>query len=330
MCAKALPNFNEALPIINNNWLGNVVVNNQYTNLDGDSYRPFSDVLKWQTSAKPLKAYKKDQTSGIHIITDGTFLNDRENGYTWLGHCTFYFTINGLNIITDPVLAKVSNVMPRHTELPIAKEQLNRVDIILISHNHRDHLDKKSLKYLCALNPKAVIYTGLQIGKLLRRWKINNQIIEAGWWQQYPDLNEVAITYLPAKHWCRRALADTNDMLWGSFMISANNKHFYFGADSGYGIHFSEIGLHFHEIHHAFIGIGAYMPEWFMSTSHTSPQDAIKAVQDLNSNHFTPMHFGTFDLADEPIYWPLQELKKLEHTSNSKINYINIGGKYFL
>jgi L-ascorbate metabolism protein UlaG (beta-lactamase superfamily) len=330
MSSKNLPTLNSTLPIIKENWTGNPVANNQYTNLDGDSYRPLSDVLKWQTSAKPLKEFKKNQTSGIEVFTEGNFLTDASNGYTWLGHCTFYFTLNGINIITDPVLGKVSSVMPRHTELPVAQEALNNIDVILISHNHRDHLDKKSIKFLCALNPNSIIYTGLQTGKLLRRWKITNQIIEAGWWQNYPFVNDLQITYLPAKHWCRRALADTNDMLWGSFMLNANNKNYYFGADSGYGIHFSEIGAHYKNIEQAFIGIGAYMPEWFMSTSHTGPQDAIKVAADLNCKKITPMHFGTFDLADEPIFWPKQELKKIEHNCTAHIEFADIGKKYAL
>jgi L-ascorbate metabolism protein UlaG (beta-lactamase superfamily) len=330
MQQKILPKDNPLLHTIKDNWLGNPIEHNRYTNLDGDSYRPFSDVLKWQTSTKPLKEFKRNQVSNVDVHTDGNFLSDASNGFTWLGHCSFYFTLNGLNIITDPVLNKVSNVMPRYTPLPVAPEALNKIDIILLSHNHRDHLDKRSLKLLCTLNPKAVIYTGLQTGKLLRRWKIQNQIVEAGWWQAYPIIKDLQITYLPAKHWCRRALTDTNDMLWGSFMFTINSMHIYFGADSGYGQHFAEIGEHFNNIQLAFLGIGAYIPEWFMSTSHTSPQDAVQAAKDLNCKAFAPMHYGTFDLADEPIFWPKQELKKIEHTTTANIMFLDIGKKYEL
>ncbi|MFM2387231.1 MAG: hypothetical protein RL660_1988 [Bacteroidota bacterium] len=300
-----------------------------YTNLDGDSFRPFSDVLKWQSSSKPLKQFKKNQVSGIEVVANDNFISSAQDGVTWLGHCTFLFRLNGSLIITDPVLGKVSNVMPRHTALPCKPEALVGIDCILISHNHRDHLDKKSLKLLCAQNPDAIIYTGLQIGKLLRRWKITNTIVEAGWWQQYPTINGISITYLPAKHWSRRALADTNDMLWGSFTLQTTTHTLYFGADSGYGIHFSEIQKHFPSIDYAFIGIGAYMPEWFMEASHTGPTTAIQAVHDLKAKHFIPMHYGTFDLSDEPIFWPAQELKKLQSTCNATVNFLNIGTKKY-
>ncbi len=186
------------------------------------------------------------------------------------------------------------------------------------------------MQELCMLNPCAVILTGLSITPLLRRWNIKNPVIEAGWYQQYDIETEVTITYLPAKHWNRRGLTDMNEMLWGSFMIEAVGNTIYFGADSGLGIHFEAIAHLFPCIDYALLGIGAYQPEWFMAAAHTSPSDALTAFQQLKARWFIPMHHGTFDLSDEPIFYPLQELQKIAETENmNNIRSLSIGSKHF-
>jgi L-ascorbate metabolism protein UlaG (beta-lactamase superfamily) len=331
MQQKLLPTHNPALQFCAPQYTGNQLSSQGlYCNLDGDSFRSAADVLKWQTSAKPLKEYKKMQKSNVEVHQDTQFMHDGADGITWLGHCSFILNLNGKKIITDPVLGKVSNVMPRYTALPIHTKELVGIDLILISHNHRDHLDKGSIKLLVEQNPNAIILTGLKIGQLLRRWKISNQIIEAGWWQHYPTLFDIQITYLPAKHWARRALVDTNDMLWGSFMITTGRHTIYFGADSGYGIHYQQIAQQFPKIDIAMLGIGAYMPEWFMAHSHTSPAGALAAATDLHTRQLIPMHYGTFDLSDEPVFWPKQEIQKLQANCNVAITTMEIGHKLFL
>jgi L-ascorbate metabolism protein UlaG (beta-lactamase superfamily) len=206
--------------------------------------------------------------------------------------------------------------------------ELKNIDYILLSHNHRDHCDQKSMQQLCLLNPNAIILTGLNIAPLLRSWKITNPIIEAGWYQRYHIEADVAITYLPAKHWNRRGLTDMNNMLWGSFMLEGGNKKIYFGADSGLGIHFEEIAQLFPGIDITLLGIGAYKPEWFMASAHTSPADAIVAFDQLQAKQFIPMHHGTFDLSDEPIFYPKQELLLLEEQQNiNNVQHLTIGQK---
>jgi L-ascorbate metabolism protein UlaG (beta-lactamase superfamily) len=190
-------------------------------------------------------------------------------------------------------------------------EELVDIDIILLSHCHRDHADKKSMQQICQQNPHAIIYTGLGIGDLLKNWGIKNSIIEAGWYQEFPQFTEeINIQYLPAKHWNRRLIYDLNYQLWGSFMLHFGDKTIYFGADSGVGEHFKEIG-NLYDIDLTFLGIGAYEPIWFMHESHTSPKDVLQVKEDLNANYLVPMHFGTFDLSDEPIYNPKSELEQL-------------------
>jgi L-ascorbate metabolism protein UlaG (beta-lactamase superfamily) len=322
---------NPDLSFIKEGWNGNPLnIKNQYMNLDGPSEKTFSELLKWQTEKNSLKILKKKQQTNIQVISDSTFTKDNEAGFTWLGHACFMFTLGSRHFITDPVLYNLGPIK-RYTALPCAVTNLKNIDFILLSHNHRDHCDKRSMQELCTLNPGAVILTGLSITPLLRSWKIKNTIIEAGWYQQYIIETDVNITYLPAKHWNRRGLSDMNEMLWGSFMLEDKNQKIYFGADSGLGIHFEEIGNLFTGIDYAILGIGAYQPEWFMAASHTSPAGALEAFRQLKATHFIPMHHGTFDLSDEPIFYPLQQLQKIVASENiADVIPLVIGKKHFL
>lgn len=167
--------------------------------------------------------------------------------------------------------------------------------------------------------------------KKLKSWGIKNQIQEAGWYQQYNTTSDIAIDYLPSQHWSRRWLTDTNVHLWGSFMIQnkTNNKTIYFAGDSGYGQHFLDIGNEYN-IDIAMIGIGAYEPQWFMQSAHTGPTDAYRAFTDLKAKYWIPMHYGTFDLSDEPIFYPEQILRENHPEVIDKINWMHIGKKIIL
>ncbi len=319
---------NPSLSFIKNDWAGNQLNGkNQFINLDGASERSFAELFQWQTEKNPLKPLKKKQNSAIEVVSNSSFSINTDDGFTWLGHATFLFTIGGKHIITDPILYNVGPVK-RYTPLPCSVADLKNIDFILLSHNHRDHADKKSMQHLCALNPNAIILTGLEIGNLLRSWKITNPIIEAGWYQTYNLKAELQITYLPAKHWNRRGLNDMNEMLWGSFMLQSKNQTIYFGADSGLGIHFNEITQLFPFIDYAFLGIGAYKPEWFMHTAHTGPGDVLIAQEQLQAKQLVPMHHGTFDLSDEPIFYPKQELLQLQEQKGiEQVLHMAIGKK---
>lgn len=319
---------NKNLQFVKKGWSGNPIdKHNQYMNLDGLSARGTKDVFKWKVLHKNKYAtQRKNQQTNVKVHKNMDFLNSADDGITWLGHATFLFCIGGTKIITDPILYDIWP-LKRFTDLPCKANQLTGVDIILLSHNHRDHADAKSMKKITQLNPNAIIYTGLEIGNLLQTWGIKNEIIEAGWYQSFPRFkNDLEITYLPAKHWNRRYLHDLNRMLWGSFMISHNDKNIYFGADSGLGVHFEEIGL-MYNIDVAILGIGAYEPKWFMSLSHTSPSDAIVAKKQLNATSMIPMHYGTFDLSDEPIFNPKETLLRLS-SGRDDIKILDIGEKF--
>ncbi|MBY0476712.1 MAG: MBL fold metallo-hydrolase [Chitinophagaceae bacterium] len=323
-----LPEYNPLLPFIKANWNGNPLKDQQqYINLDGPSERSFAELFKWQTETNPLKKFKQKQQTVVDVCLNKHIVSNREDGIVWLGHACFLFTLSGKHFITDPVFYNVGPVK-RFTPLPCDVADLKEIDYILLSHNHRDHADKKSMQHLCAINPTAIILTGLNIAALLRSWKIANPIIEAGWYQQYHLETDVQITYLPAKHWNRRGLHDMNNMLWGSFMLQGPHQKIYFGADSGLGIHFTEIAQLFPNIDIALLGIGAYKPEWFMATAHTSPADALIAFEQLQAKQLIPMHHGTFDMGDEPIFYPKQEMLLLQEKFNINIvEHLSIGNK---
>lgn len=324
-----IPTHNPALPFIKENWNGNLLNNKQqYINLDGPSERGFGELFKWQFEKNQLKPLKKKQQPNVDVVQSKLITQNRENGFVWLGHASYLFTLAGKHFLTDPVLYNVGP-LKRFTPLPCDVAALKQIDYILLSHNHRDHADKKSMQHLCALNPSAIILTGLNIAPLLRSWKITNPIIEAGWYQQYQLETDVKVTYLPAKHWNRRGLTDMNNMLWGSFMLQSPTQTIYFGADSGLGMHFEEIGQLFPSIDYTMLGIGAYKPEWFMHTAHTSPADALIALQQLNAKQLVPMHFATFDLSDEPLFYPKQELLQLQEQQNiNDVLHLAIGAKH--
>ena len=163
---------------------------------------------------------------------------------------------------------------------------------------------------------------------LLKQWTNNNNVQAAGWYQAYQtDTSQIEIIYLPARHWSRRYLNDTNKSLWGAYLIRANGKSVYFGSDSGYGTHYQDFAKYFGGVDVALLGVGAYKPEWFMSSSHAGPKDATKAAHEMKAKHFIPMHYGTFDLSDEPLGDPHRTLKTLENEGKirSQLKLLDVG-----
>ncbi|WP_242617480.1 MBL fold metallo-hydrolase [Cecembia calidifontis] len=235
---------------------------------------------------------------------DGLLLDSSEDYLIWIGHATFLMQIDGKVILTDPML--FDNIfLKRESPLPFSLEKLPQIDYLLLSHDHRDHLDKKSIQYLIENHPNLKILTGLGMEKTIDSWINGNSIQEAGWFQQYAlsDLN-LEITYVPSRHWSRRGLWDLNKTLWGGFYIKNGKYSIYFMGDSGNGPHFEDIKNTLGAPDYCLMGIGAFKPEWFMEPVHISPYDAIQVFNKMEGKYFVPMHFGTFDLSDEPRMEP--------------------------
>jgi L-ascorbate metabolism protein UlaG (beta-lactamase superfamily) len=306
---------NPDLKTVRRDWKGNPInPQGRFLNENLEPLPGFSDLLKWQRETNPQKAEKKTDTFRLKVTKNSDFLNNDDDCVVWLGHATFFIRLNGVRILTDPVLESPSALMKRYSALPVAVSELKDMDYIIVSHDHRDHCDEKSLKTLAPQNPNATYLTGLGLDTLLYDFTKSPTIQAAGWYQTYQtDTSKVEIIYLPARHWARRYLNDTNKNLWGAYLIRANGKSIYFGSDSGYGTHYQDFAKYFGGVDVALLGVGAYKPEWFMSASHAGPKDAVQAAHEMKAKRMIPMHYGTFDLSDEPLgdcYRELQILQK--------------------
>ena len=303
---------NDALPTVRPGYPGNKLVGDEFVNGE-DLFEPsLATLLKWQLSTNPQKEEKKRDTWAPVVVDCAAAFSSTEDLLVWLGHSTFLLRAAGVTLLFDPVLFSSFGLQRRHP-LPCPPAALRSVDYLLLSHGHRDHLDEQSIKLLARQNPQLRVLTSLRMAPLLRGMAPGLPVQEAGWWQRYdlgPD-SPLEITYLPAAHWHRRGLADTNQVLWGSFLIRAAGKLLYFAGDTAYADHFEAIEQQFGPVDIALMPIGAYKPAYMMAKSHVNPHEAAKAVNVLRAGHIVPMHYGTFALSDEPASEPLRQLEEV-------------------
>ncbi|TDE14625.1 MBL fold metallo-hydrolase [Dyadobacter psychrotolerans] len=305
-------------------WKGTPVLDNgRFVN----QQYPFNDslleLLKWQLQTNPQKEEKRKDTWRPEVVSNSNFLQSGQDCIVWLGHASFFIRLAGITLLIDPILFD-STFLKRLCPLPVLPEDFINLDYILISHDHRDHFDEKSIRCLAVNNPAATWLTGLNMEKILYSFSGSKKIQNAGWYQQFETLPELKITYIPSRHWGKRGLNDTNLRLWGGYVIEGADKTIYFCGDSGYDSHFADVAEVFPNIDYCMVGIGAYKPEFFMGQSHTSPADALKAFHDTKARTMIPMHYGTFDLADEPVGDPIRVLRQIK-TSDDDIRFLKIG-----
>ncbi|MNI00196.1 metal-dependent hydrolase [compost metagenome] len=269
----------------------------RYSNIDEvNTNKPFKDLRKWQ---KERKAKIKDlsYTMPQYAEKSPAYLlqNRTDTTITWIGHSTFFIQIGGLNIITDPVWAKRMGFSKRISEPGLTMEECPPIDVILLSHAHYDHLHMASLRALPG-HPKLLVPDGL--AAMMKR-KGFKDVAELSWWGS-TQVEGVAFHFVPAQHWTRRTLWDTNTSHWGGWVVQDTKRveTIYFAGDSGYFSGFKAIGEKF-KIDIALMPIGAYEPEWFMKVSHMTPEEAIQAYLEIGAKQFIPMHYGAFMLADD-------------------------------
>jgi N-acyl-phosphatidylethanolamine-hydrolysing phospholipase D len=244
-----------------------------------------------------------------HKPNNGEWLraNRQKSTVTWVGHSTLLVQIDGINFLTDPMWSKTASPIPpigprRLVKLGLAIKDLPPIDFVVISHNHYDHLDVPTLKKLFAINPDTVFFVPLDNAKLLRKNGIKN--IQQMDWGESIEFENLVIHCLPSQHWSKRSLTDTNKSAWASWAMISANKRFYFAGDSGYFNGFKKIGEALGPFDLAAMPIGAYMPQAMMQSSHMDPEQAVQATLDIKASKAVAIHFGTFDLADEPINEP--------------------------
>jgi L-ascorbate metabolism protein UlaG (beta-lactamase superfamily) len=303
--------FNPDLPFVKPGYAGNRVEDGRFVNEDGSMPVGFGTVMKWMLSKNPQREEKRSDRFRLPVKRDDKIFSITADSFSWLGHAAFLFRLGGKLLLIDPCLHDIP-LTKRLANSPFKPAELRGLDYILLTHTHRDHFDIPSLKELIAVNPGVQFFVPLNAGVLLKKLGAKN-ITEAGWFQEFPVAgSQLRIVFLPARHWNKRGLTDTNRELWGSFMLSSGNTNHYFAGDTAPAKHFAEIKQLFPVIDHAFMPVGAYKPEYMMRYAHMSPQEAVDAFHTLGAKTFVPMHFGTFDLSDEPPGEPLRILRRLE------------------
>jgi len=245
------------------------------------------------------------------IANDGAFL--RENArhsvptVTWVGHATLLVQMDHVTFLTDPTwsdtASPVSFVGPRRFVPPgLALGELPPIDFVVVSHNHYDHLDLGTLKALAERSADTRFFVPLGNDALLRDEGITN--VEALDWGDTRSHEGVTIHCLPTQHWSRRGVADLNAALWSSWAVTGPERRFYFAGDTGYFGGFARIAEAVGPFDLAAVPIGAYEPVAMMQAAHTNPEEAVQAAIDLRAQRAVAMHFGTFDLSDEPLEDP--------------------------
>jgi L-ascorbate metabolism protein UlaG (beta-lactamase superfamily) len=282
----------------------------KFNNPGGVQPGGFKDLIKW------MRHREKGEWKELRDEAYGPAPSERVDGdsmvVTFVNHSTFLIQTRGLNILTDPVWSEraspVSFSGPQRMRPPgIRFEDLPNIDIILLTHNHYDHLDIVTMKKLAEqFNPE--IYTPLGVGKFLERRGIGN-ITEMDWWDETKIATGLSIICTPAQHFSGRGMFDRDRTLWSGFALMTEKGSIYYSGDTGLGDFFAEIAERISPIRLSFLPIGAYKPQWFMSTIHTSPADAVKIHKIVKSPISIGMHFGTFPLADDGMEDPVDDLK---------------------
>jgi L-ascorbate metabolism protein UlaG (beta-lactamase superfamily) len=276
-----------------------------------------SHFARWQWE-RTIAGLPKPPANGYHFPVDRPDVawlkaNRSATTATWIGHSTMLMQVNGVNVLTDPVFSdRVSPLSfagpKRKVELPMKLEELPHIEVVMISHNHYDHLDLDTVQDLNEQPggpPLFVVPLGLK--PWMAEAGITN-VVELDWWQK-TGVDGLDLTLVPLQHWSARSFDDRFDTLWGGWVAQtpAGGRQpfsFFFACDTGYSKDFDDIGKKFGGFDLALIPIGAYAPHWFMHPQHVDPGEAVKIHRDVHARASIGIHWGTFELTDEPLDEP--------------------------
>lgn len=297
--------------------------------------KPFADLVRWRYEAlrdgrppPPSAPTPRVEPDVKRVQANARAGDAMEPLVTWIGHATVLVQAGGLSVLTDPHFSAraspVSFVGPRRAQAPgMAIDDLPPIDAVVISHNHYDHLDRDSV---VLLNARADGRTRFLVPLGLKPWferhGITN-VVELDWWQSHtlalPGRAPVQLHLTPVQHWSARGLHDRSQTLWGGWAVFTRDFAWYFAGDAGYSADFADTRRHFERTQAgrfgpgrgfdlALIPVGAYEPRWFMSLQHVNPQEAVQVHRDLAARHSLGIHWGTFELTDEPLDQPPKDL----------------------
>jgi L-ascorbate metabolism protein UlaG (beta-lactamase superfamily) len=267
--------------------------------------RPLRDVITWMRTRR-----RTPWPARVPIVPYPAPPATVERGHvavTFIGHSTFLVRTASTVILTDPVFTSHAGPFgrtgPRRVRLPaVPPSALPPVDLVLVSHNHYDHLQPSSLRLF---SDRATYVAPLGVGRQMSLPKVH----ELDWWQS-ATVGDAEITCVPAQHFSARTPWDRDRTLWCGYVVRVDGVALYFAGDSGYSPHFNEIGERSLSIDVALLPIGAYEPRWFMAPVHMNPEEAVRAHLDVRARVSIGMHFGTFQLTDEGIDEPPRALER--------------------
>lgn len=306
--------LNPALAVLDakkEDWRGNPFYNRQFRYLS-EPFRPrWRTLLRWMITPNPQRQEKKQDTWRPPVHDSLSHFQESKDMVVWLGHSTFYIQLGGVRLLTDPMVTDLP-MAPRLVRLPFKLKDLPPLDYILLSHDHRDHVDEETLTRLLQHQRPRKILAPLELSNVIADWVTDIPVEEAAWYQVYnTEKDHPRITFVPSRHWCRRGLFDLNRILWGGFVIEHGNRKLYFAGDSADGWHWEEVGRLFPDIDLAMIGIGAYCPTYMMKDAHCNPHEAWNGFEQTGARNLLPMHYGTYDLSDEPISEPYRLIRSI-------------------
>ena len=278
---------------------------------DGRFFNPWGrlpvrtrDVLRWYRQ-RPWR--RPPEQPAPRVPNDGASLARREPGVacTWVGHATFALQHDAALLLTDPHWSGRALVPRRQVPPGVPLAAVPQAPLVLLSHNHYDHLDRWTVRHLPA-GARWLVPLGL--GAVLLRMGAHG-VRELDWWEVAED-GPYRLTCLPAQHWSNRLTAPRNSSLWCSWLIEVAGRRIHFAGDTGWFAGFAEFGRRFGPLDAAMLPIGAYEPRWFMRYQHLDPGEALAAAQALRARQLVGMHWGTFVLTDEPLDEPPRALAR--------------------
>ena len=274
----------------------------------------FWDFFKTEINREPIKELIPLDLDINSFISN----NSNEIELVWLGHSAFIININGIIILLDPMLGNHAAPVPLpslkrySSQLAFDIDELEKIDFVIYSHDHYDHLDYPTIKKI--KDKVGLFIVPLGIGNHLKSWGVNKNFIKELNWDESHKHNEIEFVCLPARHFSGRGPLNRNSTLWSSWAIKSPLGKIYFSGDSGYGSHFEEIGLNHGPFDISLIDCGQYNKAW--KFSHMFPKQSVKAAKDLKSEYLIPIHWGAFTLAShswiEPPEVVLMEAEKLQ------------------